>query len=215
MGFGENHVIEPGNLVQARGYTVSAISGLLTTVAANGLVFGLRNVATDVEGIPGKSGSRAVTEALIVTGVRVRFAPVTAFGAAQGLIFRGYKVSGFTGIQDTGGTAVRAHYKRVGNVRGAGSYRAPLTDISAYISTTGAITGGTFTAPTAGEPEFVAVAAGALQPAIVETIEPGALWLSQPLEKDDGLVIDCGITMGASGTGYLFVDVECHRPNIG
>src|SRR6476659_8377432 len=142
MGFGENHVIEPGNLVQARGYTVSAISGLITTVAADGLVFGLRNVATDVEGIPGKSGTRAVTEALIVTGIRVRFAPVTAFGAAQGLLFRGYKVSGFTAIQDTGGTAVRAHYKRVGNIRGAGSYRAPLTDISAYISDTGAITGG-------------------------------------------------------------------------
>jgi hypothetical protein len=215
MGFGENHVIEPGNMVQARGYTVSAISGLLTTVAADGLVFGLRNVATDVEGIPGKSGSRAVTEALVVTGVRVRFAPVTAFGSAQGLLFRGYKVNGFTAIQTTGGTAVRAHYKRVGNIRGAGSFRAPLTDISAYIADTGAITGGTFLAQTAREPEFVAVAAGAVQPAIVETIEPGALWLPQPLEADQGLIIDCGITMGASGTGYLFVDVECHRPNIG
>lgn len=215
MGFGENHVLEPGNLVKARGYTVSAISGLITTIAADGLVFGLRNVATDIEGIPGKIGSRSESEALVVTGVRVRFAPVTAFGAAQGLLFRGYKVSGFTAIQTTGGTAVRAHYKRKSSVNGAASYRAPLTDISAFISDTAAITGGTFTAPTAREPEFVAIAAGAVQPAITETIEPGALWLPQPLEKDEGLIIDCGNTMGASGTGYLFVDVECHRPNIG
>lgn len=215
MGFGENHVIEPGNMVQARGYTVSAISGLLTGVAADGHVFGLRNVGTDVEGIPGKNGSRSVAEALVVTKVSVRFATTTAFASAQSLIFRGYKVSGFTAIHTTGGTAVRAHYKRVGNVKGAASFRAPLTDISAYMADTGAITGQTLTAQTALEPEFVAVGAGSTLPGVFEDYGDGALQLPMVLEQDQGLLVDVGLTMGGSGVGRLFIDVECHRPNLG
>lgn len=215
MGFGENHVVEPGNLVKARGYTVSAISGLLTTVTADDHVFGLRNVATDVEGIPGILGSRAVTEALVVTKISVRFATTTAFASAQALLFRGYKVSGFTAIHTTGGTAVRAHYKRVSSVPGAASFRAPLTDISAYMANTGAITGQTLTAQTALEPEFVAVGAGSTLPGVYEDHGDGALQLPMVLEKDQGILIDVGLTMGASGVGRLFVDVECHRPNIG
>lgn len=215
MGFGENHLVEPGNLVKARGYTVSAISGLLTIVSADGHVFGLRNVATDIEGIPGKSGSRATTEALVVTKVSVRFATAIAFASAQSLIFRGYKVSGFTAIHTTGGTAVRAHYKRKSSVPGAASFRAPLTDISAYMSDTGAITGQTLTAQTALEPEFVAMGAGSTLPGVFEDYGDGALQLPLLLEQDEGLLIDVGLTMGATGVGRLFVDVECHRPNIG
>jgi len=212
---GENLAQVERNIVQARGYTVSAISGALTVVAANGHVFGLRNVATDVEGVPsGNLGSRAVTEALVVTSVRVRFATTTAFGAAQSLLFRGYKVRGFTAIHTTGGTAVRAHYKRPNQVPGAASFRAPLTDISAYMADTGAITGQTLTAQTALEPEFVAVGAGSVLPGVYEDWEPGALSLPHALQPDEGLLFDVGLTMGATGVGNLFIDVECHRPNL-
>jgi hypothetical protein len=211
---GENLALVERNLVQARGYTVSAISGLLTVVAADGHVFGLRNVATDVEGVPGVLGSRAVNEALVVSSVRVRFACSTAFGSAQAMILRGYKVRGFTAIHTTGGTAVRAHYKRPNQVPGAASFRAPLTDISAYMSDTGAITGQTLTAQTALEPEFVAVGAGSTLPGVYEDWEPGSLALPHALQPNEGILFDMGLTMGATGVGRLFIDVECHRPNL-
>jgi hypothetical protein len=212
MSFGENHLVSAERLTQARGYTVSAMSGLVTGLSLNDLVFGLRNVGTVLEG-----GVAAPVEPVVVTAIRVRWATTTAFASAQAMIFRGYKVYGYTAIQSSGGTAVNAHYKRPGNVRGVASAvgKAVLTDLSAYVSATGAITGGTFTAQTAGEPEFMAVGAGSTLPGVYEDVGDGALQLPMILETNQGLVVDCGLAMGSSGVGRFFIDVECHRPNIG
>jgi hypothetical protein len=154
-----------------------------------------------------------VNEALVVTAVRARFVTRTAFGAAQSIILRGYKVRGFTAIHTTGGTAIRAHYKRPNQTSGA-SNRAPLTDISAYISDTGAISGQTLNAQDASEPEFFAGCSGAVSPFLTEDWQPGANGLPHTLQPNEGMIFDVGLTMGATGVGNLCIAIECHRPNL-
>src|SRR3989304_9855982 len=92
----ENLACLPSNLVQAEGIRVSGVSGLVTGVAAAGELFGCRNILY----------------AAAVARIRLRWATTTAFGAAHALAFRAHKVTGFTAIHTTGGTAVQAHHKR-------------------------------------------------------------------------------------------------------
>jgi hypothetical protein len=175
---------------------LGAVSGATTVVAAAGDVFGLRNVS-----------SRAVA----ISGIRLRWVTSTAFGAAQSLAFRVNKVYGFNAIHTTGGTAVQAHYKRQANIRGSSvGDRVPLTDLSAYICNTGAITGATYTAEDTDEPEMLAVGAGSVLPGVYEDWFP-ADGLPLVLEQNQGIVVNNHITMGATGVGNLFVGVELFR----
>lgn len=195
MSMAENLVIHPANLVQAQGIRFSGVTGLLTTVAADGDLFGMRNIL----------------KACAVARVRMRWVTRTAFGAAQSVAFRANKVTGFTVLHDTGGVAVRGHYKRGSQVPGlAVGGKVPNADIAAYIADTGAITGATYTAPTATEPDAFAVGDGGLLPSAQEDDgSPDGLCFC--LEPDEGIVVKNQILMGAAGVGNLYVSVDLFR----
>jgi hypothetical protein len=181
--------------------TVGAVSGDLTTVAAGGDVFGHVNLNDAAE---------------LVLGIRIRVVTKTAFASAQGLAFRVNKVTGFTGIHNSGGTAVQAHYNfgegltvtRAGAAVATGD-RVPLTELSSYISNTGAISGATYTAEDTDEPEVFAVGAGSTLPGVYEDCSPpGGLWV---LPKNTGIVVNNHILMGASGVVNLFIGLDIVR----
>jgi hypothetical protein len=195
---GENLARVDRNLVQAEGFLVGARSGLMTVIAADADVFGMRNILS-------------TKDAIAVAWIRLRWVTTTAFGAAQSLAFRVNKVYGFTAIHSAGGTAVQAHFRRQSQRRGtAAGDRVPLTEISSYISDTAAITGATYTAEDTDELECYAVGASSTGPGVYEdwTPEDG---IPLVLEANEGLVINNEITMGATGVGRLAVIVGCYR----
>jgi hypothetical protein len=180
---------------------VPGVSGALTGVAAGGDVFGCVNLND---------------EPILVLGMRIRFVTTVAFASAQGLAFRVNKVTGFTAIHSAGGTAVQAHYlygegltvNKAGTALVTGD-RIPLTEISSYISATGAISGATYTAEDTDEPEVFAVGAGSTLPGVYEDYSPpGGAWV---LPKNTGIVVNNHILMGTSGVGNLFVGLDIVR----
>jgi len=192
----QNMAINIGNSRSAEGLIVAALSGAMTVVAAGGDVFALRNV-----------GPRP----LAISAVRLRWVTSTGFAAAQGLAFSVSKVYGFTAIHDTGGTAVQAHHKFQGGIQNtATGDRVPLTEISAYMAATGAITGATYTAEDTDEPEIFAVGAGTVLPGVYEDWEPFD-GLPLVLTADTGLVVNNHTLMGATGVGSLYVAIEGYR----
>lgn len=195
---GENLAAIERNLAQAEGYIVGARSGLMTAIAADADVFGMRNILS-------------TKDALAVAWIRLRWETAAAFTTAQSLAFRVHKAYGFTAIHSAGGTAVQAHFRRQSQRKGtAVGDRVPLTEISSYISGTAAITGATYTAVDADEPEAYAVGAGSTTPGVYDdwTPEDG---IPLVLEPDEGLVIKVDILMGAVGAGRLWVGVGCYR----
>lgn len=196
MSMAENLVIHPANLVQAMGVRWPAVSGLLTGVAAGGDVAGLVNLSA---------------HPYAVSLVNIRFVATTAFASAQALAFRVNKVTGFTAVHTTGGTAVQAHYKRQSQVRGSAvGDRVPLTELSGYIGATGAITGAVYTPEDTDEPDVFAVGAGSTLPGVYEDYAPRD-GLCYVLEQNEGLVVNNQILMGASGVGNLFVGFDLYR----
>lgn len=178
---------------------IPLLSGAVTIVAAAGDLAGIVNLDTQPLGI---------------RAIRTRWVTATAFGAAQSIAFRINKVYGFTAIHSSGGTAVQAHYNYQGGVkvtRGgvavAVGDRVPLTEISSYIASTGAITGATYTGEDTDEPEVFCVGAGSTLPGVYDDYTP----LGLILEKNTGLILNNHITMGASGVGNLFLGVDAYR----
>src|SRR5688500_16246150 len=109
----ENNALVESNLVQAVGIVVPARSGLMTGIAADADVYGLRNL----------HASRTFS----VTLVRVRFVPTTAFASAQAMAIRFSKVFGYTAVHSGGsGVTVQGHYKTQPHRQTAGT-RVPAT----------------------------------------------------------------------------------------
>lgn len=196
MSMAENLVIHPANLVQALGVRWGAVSGLLTGVAAGADVAGLVNLSA---------------HPYAVSLVNIRFVTTTAFASAQALAYRVNKVTGFTAIHSSGGTAVQAHYKRQSQIRGSAvGDRVPLTELSGYIGATGAISGASYTAEDTDEPDVFAVGAGSTLPGVYEDYAPRD-GLCYVLEQNEGLIVNNQILMGASGVGNLFVGFDLYR----
>jgi hypothetical protein len=191
----DNLQLSNDTLRGASGIIIGALSGLITGVAAGADLFAVRNILAVPVAVP---------------GIRLRWAPVTAFGTAQALALACSKVYGFTAIHTTGGKAVQAHNRSaiVGDAVGA---RIALTEISAYIALTGAITGATYTAEDADEPDVFAVGASSLSPGLYEDWSP-IDGLPQTLAANTGFVIKNVVAMGASGAGLLFVGIDGFRP---
>lgn len=198
-----NFAVLDENLTTFQGFTLGALSGLMTVVAADADVFGMVNLnATPCA----------------INQIRVRFATTTAFAAAQSMILSVAKVYGFTAIHTTGGTAIQAHYShqqsvtktRAGVAVTTGD-RIPAVEIAGYVVDTTAITGATYTAADADEPELVAVGAGSTLPGVYEDFcrYDGLPILVLP--QNTGIVCKVRLTMGTSGVGRLFVGVDGYR----
>lgn len=182
---------------EAEGVLVGALSGLMTGIAAGADVFGLVNLDD---------------RPLAVSQIRIRWATTTAFAAAQAMAFRVNKVTGFTTIHSSGGTAVQAHHRYQEGILGtATGDRIALTSLSAYIAGTAAITGATYTAEDTDEPDVFAIGAGSTLPGVYEDCsDPSGLPLFV-LPKNTGLIVNNHIAMGSSGVGNLFVGIDGFR----
>jgi hypothetical protein len=183
------------------GYRISATSGDLTTVAANGPVWSFRWTDT--------------TRRALIQNVVIRYAYNTAFGAAQLFGLGLYVARAFT-VADTGGTA-----QTLTTNNGKLDTDFPVTSLvagSIRIGTTGVITAGTRTLdaqPIATRMDW-----------LTTTLQNGSYdedWRfgytdsSNPitLHANEGLVLNNLILMGATGTVRLWVDVEWSCPGNG
>lgn len=180
----------------------SALSGLMTGIAADADVAGVTNLNVSP---------------VVVQRIRLRWVTTTAFASAQSMAFRVNKVYGFTAVHSGGTpTAVQAHYNFQGGqkvtragVAIATGDRIPLTEISGVIAGAAAITTATYTAEDADEPEVFAIGAGSTLPTVWENwVPPGPPLV---LTQNTGLVVNLAIAMGASGVGKLYVGVDGYR----
>lgn len=193
MSTAENNALVESNLVQAVGIVVPARSGLMTGIALDADVYGLRNL----------HASRTFS----VSQVRVRWLPTTAFGAAQAMAVRLSKVFGYTAVHSGGsGVTVQGHYK-TGPLRQTPGTRVHAAELSAVISGTAAITTATYTAPDDDEPDIYACGEGNVLPTVWENWKPRD-GLPFVLEPNTGIVGKLDNAMGASGVGRLYVAVE-------
>jgi len=192
----QNLTLRDSNAEGAEGIVWGAVSGLVTAIAAGADVAGFVNLDA---------------RPFCVTGIRIRFATTTAFTSAQALAFRVNKVTGFTAIHTTGGTAVQAHHCFAEGIGGtATGDRVALTSLSGYIAATGAISGATYTAEDTDEPDVFAVGAGSTLPGVYEDWSPPARGMLV-LPQFTGLVVNNHLLMGASGFGNLFVGIDGYR----
>lgn len=200
-----NFLNDPLNMRDAEGFWLGAISGSATTIAAGGDVFSFVNL---------------LARPVCVVAMPIRWVTTTAFSAAQSLAFRVNKVTGFSAQNNANGTLVQAHYLYAGgsNLNNAGAAilttdRVPTTEMSGYIvATNTAISGGTYTAYDADEPDHLAVSASATSPVLSDDgVLPGPLPLV--LGQNEGIVVTNLITMGSTGVGRLFVGVRGWRKN--
>lgn len=192
----QNMSLRESNAEGAEGILFPAVSGLVTAVAAGGDLAGFVNLDP---------------RPLCVTAIRIRWVTTTAFASAQALAFRVNKVTGFTAIHTTGGTAVQAHHLFAEGIVGtAVGDRVALASLSGYIAATGAISGATYTAEDTDEPDVFAVGAGSTLPGVYEDWTPpirGMLVLPQ----FTGIVVNNQILLGSSGVGNLFVGIDGYR----
>jgi hypothetical protein len=182
------------------GFAVSAVSGLLTGVAAGtdsaGHLFAFRWAP----------GGLPVAQLAVITRLRARWTTIAGFTAAQEVgmdlaILRTYTAA------HTGGTAVVPSKNRT---------TFPATQVptnNIQVGTTGALTDGTHAAISEirRRAAFAELAAAA-------TVPKGAmefLLSTEDLDRDpivlaanEGLVIRNSIAMGAAGTARLVVDLE-------
>lgn len=187
----ENNLIENGRLVYAKGHWLGARSGLLTTVAADASVWGLRNIGP---------------EELIVSKLYLEWLTTTPFTAAQGLAFAVYKATAFTAIQ-TGGITPNPTRKRVAD-------HTVLADYEAVIANAAALAGSSFTVdlddPICVLSTELAVAAATGINWGEECWTPGNQ-IPITLGSNEGLVAVVQNTMGAGGVGRLYVGADLHR----
>ena len=166
-------------------------TGLLTTVAAGGAIFSLRNTGANL---------------ILVRRVGIGFVTTTAFTAAQRLEYGLRSARSWTAA-DSGGTAL--------------SFASSNTDlkttlsvpnVEARVSTTAALTAGTRTLDTNYQGIVAgwsgAVGAVPVAPAIDNLLkhDPG----DHPivLANNEGIVIDNIVVMGAAGVGVAYINVE-------
>lgn len=186
----ENYSIEPGNVWHNSGFMVSALSGAMTVISANGDVFGLRNNSAD--------------RALTISDFRLEFVTTTAFGAAQSLLFALYKVTNFITLHNSGQkTIVNAvQQKRI-------KEHPAFPDIQVAISNTGAITGGVYDTITQEPVEILSLSSSVGPQGTKHHFTVGKIpWT---LEQNDGFVLRILTTMGATGVGNLFCGFNSMR----
>lgn len=170
-------------------YSVGAVSGAMTGVAANGPVFSVRNISANL---------------LMVRRMQVGFVTTTAFTTAQGLNYGVFFARAFA-ASDTGGTAIAI----TGSANKHRTALATPTSMDMRIGSTGAITAGTRTLDTVS----LGVAAGSSTG--VGVVMPITTLISHDagdhpiiLAQNEGLVIANLIAMGAAGVINLQVNIE-------
>jgi hypothetical protein len=179
-------------------YQLALTSGLLTAVAAGGVVYGFR------------FGPTVTTNLCMIRKVEIGFSTTTAFTTAQAVQYSMTIGRSFTVPYGTGGTAAQFTQTNTGKMRSSmPTSQMSITSGNIYISNTGAITGATITPDT----QAIAYASGAST--AVGTVMPmTAIYSHQSgdypliLAANEGFVINNVTTMGGVGVINLTVNVE-------
>jgi hypothetical protein len=177
-------------------YQAASVSGALTGVAANGLVYSFRWAPT------------TSTNLCMIRRVEIGFTTTTAFSAAQGLNYALFIDRNYT-VSPTGGTALAFTAPNSGKMRTAMPNSAFVTGGDIRISSTAAVTAGTRTIDT----NPIAFAQG-FSTAIGTGLTAQPITLHQPgdypliFAANEGFEIQNVIAMGATGVIQLTVMVE-------
>lgn len=193
----ENNLIENGRLVYCKSHWIGGVSGALTAVAAQALVYGLRNITN---------------EELVVSKFVMKFFTTVPFTAPQGLGFALYKAT-LVSADFSGGIAINPTRKRVGD-----HVLLPVTETSVQIANAGALAGGGTFAFDADDPIDV-MTCGSNNPTAAATtadMRGESVWtpgnqVPISLTANEGLVVVPLVTMGAAGVGKLFIGVDVHK----
>jgi len=170
--------------------SVGAQTGLITTVAANGAIFSLRNLSSNL---------------LLVRRVGVKFVCTTAFTTAQRVDYGLMAARAFT-ASDTGGTAIAL----TGNNCKVRTSLGTLTSVDCRIATTGALTAGTKTLDTntvAQDSGWIG-AIGASFGAADNLLSQASGDYPVVLAQNEGFNIMNLTLMGATGVGIAYVNLE-------
>ena len=171
--------------------SVGAATGLLTTVAAAGAIFSLRNIGANP---------------LIIRRLGIGFVTTTAFTAAQRLEFSLAIARSFS-ASDTGGTAIAL----TGNNCKHRTSLGTVTSIDCRIATTAALTAGTKTLDTnrMGYQAFWAGAIGATLLVVPDNLlSHNAGDYPIVLAQNEGLNVVNEVVMGAAGVGVAYINME-------
>jgi hypothetical protein len=179
-------------------YQLGVISGLLTGVAAGGVVYGFR------------FGGSVATNLCMIRKVEIGMSSTTAFGTAQTLQYSMQIARSFTAPYSTGGTAAAFTQTNTGKMRSSmPTSQIALTSGNIYMAGTTAITGATNTPDT----QVIAYVNGTSN-ATLPTIPLTAIYQHQSgdypliLAANEGFIINNVTAMGASGVVSLYVSVE-------
>lgn len=171
--------------------SLGALSGLVTSLSNGSPVFSLRNSGTNT---------------LLVRRVGVGFSTTTAFTTAQPIGFNLIAARAYT-VSDTGGTAITISGN---NAKMRTSLPAP-TSLDVRISTTGALNNGTKTFDSNSLAMVLGGSTG-IGTGVASAIDnllkhdPGDYPLV--LAPNEGISIQNLITFGATGVGYIVVNIE-------
>lgn len=173
-------------------HSISVPTGALTVVSAGGAIFSLRNAGTNL---------------LAVRRCGVGFVCTTGFGAAQLFALQLIAARSFT-ASDSGGTAIPVS----GNTNKHRTSLAQPSNIDCRVSTTGALTGGTKTADTyaMGSAAGYALTSGGIviAPTLDNLLAHNSSDFPLILAANEGLNIVMQTTMGATGVGTAFINIE-------
>lgn len=196
--------IYPVDAAQGR-YRLTAISGLMTTIAAG--------TATAGHIFAWRWGS-AAPNIVKVYRINVRFRTIAGFTAAQEIEFAAYRATGYS-ASHTGGTPIvtTGTELRKDTTDDGGSF---LTD--ARIATTAALTAGTHTLqanPFFADSYAELAAAATVPKGRIDTGYNYQELLHEPLvfRQNEGFIIRNEILMGAGGTVRMFVDMDWIETN--
>lgn len=183
----------PGQVLGS--YRLASFTGLMTGIAANGTIFSMR--WTDA------------TNLCAIKSLKVGYAVITGFTAAQELGFDAVVARGFTASDSTQTQLVLTGNNQKKRTSLATSLFA-ATDVR--ISGTGAITAGTRTLdaqPVMASAAKTLAAAATVQDARFEALIDMTDGTDYPivLAQNEGLVVRNSVLMGAAGTVRGFVEV--------
>lgn len=171
--------------------SIGAQSGAVTTAAAAGALFSLRQIASTL---------------LIVRRVGCGFVTTTAFTTPQRVDYGLIGARAFS-VSDSGGTAITV----TGNNGKMRTSLATPTSIDCRIATTGALTAGTKTLDTNTMSQVAgwvgAVGAG-ISPSLNNLHQHDAGDYPLVLAQNEGLNIQNITLMGAAGVGQFYANVE-------
>jgi len=178
-------------------YSMGLVSGLLTGVAAGGVVYAFRWAPS------------VTTQLCMVRRIEIGYITTTAFGTAQGLTYSLQAARSFTASYSSGGTAAAFTQTNTGKQRTAMPTSAFSAGGQLYMANTGVISGATNVLDT----QVLGYTAGS-STAIGTSLTPTPVFQHNPgdypliFANNEGFIINNVFAMGASGVINLYVNVE-------